>query len=70
MSHTHSLCVVQAPREDRSTQRIGRIRSALALDVALTLPEIIKQADRQMGIEGEGSLPAQANRLVVALGLQ
>jgi len=64
-----------APKEaaadpDGLTQRVGRIRSALALNVSLTLPDALRQANSAMGLESEGSLPEQARRLVVALGLQ
>jgi len=55
---------------DGLTQRVGRIRAALALDVALALPDVLRQANVAMGIEAEGSLPEQADRLVKALGLQ
>ena len=55
---------------DGLTQRVGRIRSALALDVAISLPEAVRQANAQMGVESEGSLPDQVARLIAALGLQ
>ena len=55
---------------DGLTQRAGRVRKALALDVSIALPEIIRQANVAMGLEERGSLPEQTERLVVALGLQ
>jgi len=55
---------------DGLTQKVGRIRTALALDVGLTLPAAIKQANNAMGFEVTGSLPEQTDRLVKALGLQ
>lgn len=55
---------------DGLTQKVGRIRSALAIDVSVTLPDAIKQANRSMGIDDRGSLPEQATRLIEALGLQ
>ena len=51
------------------TQKVGRIRSALAIDVSASLPEAIKQANKAMGLDDRGSLPEQATRLVEALGL-
>ena len=59
-----------AAEPDGLTQRVGRIRSALALDVSLSLPDAMRAANGVMGLENEGSLPLQAQRLVVALGLQ
>ena len=55
---------------DGLTQKVGRIRTALALDVALALPEVLRQANVAMGTEQSGSLPEQTDRLVLALGLQ
>ena len=59
-----------AKAPDGLTQKVGRIKSALALDVALTLPDTIKQANLAMGVEPDGSLPDQTERLIKALGLQ
>lgn len=57
--------------QDGLTQKVGRIRSALALDVALSLPEAVAQANRAMGMDDAGkSLPEQTERLVTALGLR
>ena len=55
---------------DGLSQKVGRIRTALALDVALALPQVLKQANLAMGFDEGGSLPEQAERLVQALGLQ
>ena len=60
----------EAAQLDGLTQRVGRIRSALALDGRLSLPDAIQAANRAMGLETEGSLPEQVQRLVVALGVQ
>lgn len=60
----------EAAQLDGLTQRVGRIRSALALDGGLSLPDAIQAANRAMGLETEGSLPEQVQRLVVALGVQ
>ena len=57
-------------KADGLTQKVGRVRAALALDVALSLPEVIKQANVAMGFEDAGTLPDQTQRLVTALGLQ
>ena len=57
-------------KSDGLTQKVGRIRSALAIDVSASLPEAIKQANKAMGLDDRGSLPEQATRLVEALGLQ
>ena len=55
---------------DGLTQKVGRIRAALGIDVSATLPDAIKQANRAMGFDERGSLPEQAARLITALGLQ
>ena len=52
------------------SQQVGRIRTALAIDVALPLPEVIREANRLMGTPADGSLPEQAERLIDLLGLQ
>lgn len=55
---------------DGLSQRVGRIRTALGIDVSATLPQAIEQANKAMGLDGGGSLPEQANRLIDLLGLQ
>ena len=56
---------------DGLTQKAGRIRAALGIDVSATLPDAIMQlANRAMGFDERGSLPEQAARLITALGLQ
>jgi hypothetical protein len=55
---------------DGLTQKVGRVRSALAINVGLSLPDALSQANRAMGMDPSGlSLPDQADRLVEALGL-
>ena len=55
---------------DGMSQHVGRIRSALAIDVSLALPDVLQKANAMMGFEAEGSLPEQTRRLIEALGLQ
>lgn len=64
------LVVAEGGRQDGLTQRVGRIRTALALDVGLALPEHVAQANQAMGFEPSGSLPDQVARLVAALGIE
>jgi len=55
---------------DGLTQRVGRIRTALGIDVGISLPEALRLANEAMGFTADGRhLPAQADRLVAALGL-
>ena len=49
-------------------QQVERIRSALGIDASLAAPAVLAQAAALMGIEQEGALPQQAERLI-ALGL-
>ena len=57
-------------KADGMSQRVGRIRSALGLDVSLALPEVLQKANTLMGIETEGSLQEQTTKLIESLGLQ
>ena len=45
----------------------ARIKEELGLDGALSVKDAIKEANEQMGLEAEGSLPQQANALLAAL---
>ncbi len=49
--------------------QVGQIKAALTLDPAMPLPAAIKEANSQMGLPNEGTLPDQATALMAALGL-
>ena len=55
---------------DGLTQRFGRIRTALALDVSLPMPDALAEANSAMGIASGGSLPDQVEKLLKLLGLE
>ena len=55
---------------DGLSQKVGRIRKALALDVSLPIPEVLKQANLAMGFDLDGNLLEQTERMITALGLE
>ena len=48
-------------------EKVARIKNEMGLDEALSFKDAIKEANEQMGLEGEGSLPQQASALLAAL---
>ena len=54
------------------TQKVGKITAALQLDKSLPMPAAVAEANRVMGMTAtspSGGLPAQADRLLEALGV-
>ena len=49
-------------------QKVARIKDALEIDSSLPMPRAIAKANELMDMKPEGGLPAQAERLLAALG--
>ena len=48
-------------------EKVARIKKEVGLDDALSFKDAIEEANKQMGLDAKGSLPAQANALLEAL---
>ena len=57
-----------APPAVTLAEKVGRIKAALMLHDGLAMPLAIKQANEMMGLPQVGTLPAQADALLAALG--
>ena len=49
--------------------QVARVKEALQLEPTLHIPAAIREANRQMGLPNEGTLPAQMDALMEALGI-
>jgi len=61
----------QAPISDNSlATKVAIIKRELAIDGSMPIALVIDQANQVMGIDAVGSLPAQADALIAALGVK
>lgn len=51
-------------------EKVARIKKEMGLDDGLSFKDAIEEANKQMGLESKGSLPAQANTLLAALDVE
>ena len=61
--------LVGAAKPMSLAEKVGKIKQALLLDESLPMPVAIKQANENMGLPATGTLPTQADALLVALGV-
>jgi hypothetical protein len=59
-----------APEGPSLAQKVSRIKTALLLDASLPMPVAISQANTQMGLPSQSTLPDQADALIRALGIK
>ena len=66
-----ALVVAQAAPQQPVTllDKVNKIKSALDLDIALSMPAAIEAANHIMGLPSQGSLPSQADALLLELGV-
>ncbi len=50
--------------------KLARIKLELGIDASLPMAASLKRANEAMGVAGEGSLPAQVERLMTMLGFR
>ena len=62
------VTVVGQPAGGLAAQ-VGQIKEFLQLDAAMTAPVALREANAQMGLPCEGTLPEQAAALIAALGI-
>jgi hypothetical protein len=68
--HTPRVSPPPSTRSGSLKEAVAKICAALDLDASnLSMPMAIREANEMMGLEAEGPLPAQAARLLEALGL-
>jgi hypothetical protein len=49
--------------------QVDQIKAALTMDPAMAMPAAIKEANAQMGLDDQGTLPEQVAKLMAALGI-